>query len=201
MIGLFSINTNKYTNKNCTALSSHKNNNLVCKNCYVNNITKRYKDMTPAYQHNSEILTTRILTSEEIKNLSREIMNYSIFRFESFGDLNNEIQLINYINIAKACKWTKFGLWTKHFKIVLDYFKKGFKMPKNITLVLSAPFKDQALKEGFVNLFKKYHSRVITFTVLKDKNDPRINCGKRKCIECRNCYDSKKPVDVYELIK
>lgn len=200
MEGLLSLSTNKYTNKNCIALMENKNPDLICHSCFVDKTAKQYKDLTPSLQDNSDLLTARILNKEEIKNISKKIMNSIIFRFEAFGGLNNEIQLINYINIAKKCKYTKFGLWTKHFKVVMDYFKKGGKLPKNITLVLSAPFKNNELNNMFVEGFKKYHKRVITFTVMTT-NSSIINCGKRKCIECRNCYDSKRPHNVYELIK
>lgn len=200
MEGIPSISTNKYTNENCLAMMKNENQKLICHSCFVDKTTKMYKDLTPSLQRNSDILTKRLLTNDELKELSKSVINSVIFRFESFGDLNNGVQLINYINLAKICKYTSFGLWTKHFKIVKEFFKKGGKFPKNVTLVLSSPFKDEELNILFVNGFKKYHSRVITFTVMTDESD-LINCGKRKCIECRNCYDSKKPHNVYEQIK
>ena len=201
MEGIPSISTNKFLNENCKAMMNSDNPNCICKHCYVDRVTARYKDLEPCLTHNQGILTTRILNKGEIKSLSKFFLNTTIVRFESFGDLNNEIQLINYMNLARACKYTKFALFTKHFKIVLGYFKNGNKMPSNVTLVLSSPFTDYTLNEGLVNTFKKYHSRVITFTVTKDKANPGINCGKRKCIECRNCYDSRFPHNVIELIK
>lgn len=201
MEGIPSISTNKYTNENCQKLMNSTNQNLICKSCFVDKVARMYKDVEIALQHNSDILTKRILTKEEIKEFSKAFINNIIVRFESFGDLNNEIQLINYNNIAKACKYTKFALWTKHFSIVREYLKKGNKLASNITLVLSSPFLDRELNKQFVDAFKKYHKRTITFTVTKDKNNPNINCGGRKCLTCRNCYDSKNPKDVIELIK
>lgn len=196
-----SISTNKRLNENCKKLCNSSKDNIICKKCYVEKTIEFRKDIEPCLTHNHNILTTRVLNESEIKKLSNSIKNYSIFRFESFGDLNNETQLINYLNIANACKNTKFGLFTKHYKIVLNYFKKGYKMPKNVTLILSSPFIDNTLNNNFIDMFKKYHNRVISFNVISDKQNPSINCGKLKCIDCRNCYDSKKPHDVIELLK
>lgn len=201
MEGIPSLSTNKYTNENCIKLMNSKKENIICKHCFVDKVTKRFGDLTPALEHNSQILTKRALTNKEIKRLSEVLGNALIFRFESFGDLNNEIQLINYVNIARAYPKTKFGLFTKHFAIVLNYFKNGLRFPKNITLVLSAPFINEGLNNSFVDIFKKYHSRIITFSVTNDKKNPNINCGKKKCIDCRNCYDAKKPKNVIELLK
>lgn len=196
-----SISTDKLMNENCKAMMNSDNPNCICKYCYVDRTFKMYKDLEPALISNTKILTSRILTRAEIRNLAKYFCNTSIVRFESFGDLNNEIQLINYVNLARACSHTRFALFTKHFNIVREYFNKGNRFPDNITLVLSSPFMDYTLNETFVNIFKKYHKRVITFTVTKDKHNKGINCGKRKCVECRNCYDSRFPHNVIELVK
>lgn len=196
-----SISTDKLKNKKCRALMESANPDCICKYCYVDKVFDRYKDLEPALINNTDILTTRLLSKSEIKAISTYFSNTTIVRFESFGDLNNLIQLENYVNIAKAAKYTKFGLFTKHYSIVKAYFKSGKKFPSNITLVLSSPFIDYELNTMLVNSFKKYHTKTITFTVTRDKTNPGINCGKRKCIECRNCYDSRNPKNVIELLK
>ncbi len=201
MEGIPSVSTNKFLNENCKRMMNSENPDCICKYCYVDRVTARYKDLEPCLTHNTEILTSRILTRDEIKAFSKFFLNTTIVRFESFGDLNNEIQLINYMNLARQCKHTKFALFTKHFKIVHEFFRNGNKMPDNVTLVLSSPFMDYQLNDALVATFKKYHNRVITFTVTKDKHNKGINCGKRKCVECRNCYDARFPHNVIELVK
>jgi len=196
-----SISTDKLMNGNCRAMMNSSDPNCICKYCYVDKVFSRYKDLEPALINNTNILTKRLLTKSELTEIRKYFSNTSIVRFESFGDLNNEVQLQNYVAIARACVHTKFALFTKHFRIVMSYFKSGKRFPSNITLVLSSPFTDYELQKTFVESFKKYHGRVITFTVTKDKTHTGINCGKRKCVECRNCYDSKRPHDVLELIK
>jgi hypothetical protein len=159
-----------------------------------------YPRLEKSLENNTAILT-RELTFAEVKEIAKFFLNTSIARFESFGDLNNEIQLINYIRIARAARHTKFALFTKQYSIVKKYFESGKRFPDNVTLVLSSPFIDYTLTESLVNSFKQYHRRVITFTVTRDKENPSINCGKRRCVECRNCYDAKTPKNVIELIK
>jgi hypothetical protein len=159
-----------------------------------------YPRLEKSLENNTAILT-RELTFDEIKEIAKFFLNTSIVRFESFGDLNSEVQLLNYIRIARAAKHTKFALFTKQYAIVRKYFESGKRFPDNVTLILSSPFIDHTLAEPFVNYFKQYHRRVITFTVTRDKENPSINCGKRKCVECRNCYDAKNPKNVIEFIK
>jgi hypothetical protein len=159
-----------------------------------------YPALEKSLENNTAILT-RELTFSEIKEIAKCFLNTSIVRFESFGDLNNETQLLNYIRIARAARHTRFALFTKQYSIVRKYFESGKRFPDNVTLILSSPFIDHVLTESFVDAFKQYHRRVITFTVTRDKDNPGINCGKRRCIECRNCYDAKNPKSVIELIK
>lgn len=203
MQGIPSISTSKYLNPNCMALA--QNPNTICAHCYVDKYTKLYKNLLPCLEHNTQLLTSRLLDNNELQKISMFFANTLIARFESFGDIINDIQLSNYCNIAKVCKYTHFSLWTKHYAIVLAWFRQGNKMPNNMTLILSSPLLDQNIKnDGMDNLkneFKKYHKDVITFTVTSDKNNPCVNCGGRQCVTCRNCYDKQKKCDVVELLK
>jgi hypothetical protein len=159
-----------------------------------------YPRLEKSLENNTAILT-RELTFAEIKEIAKTFANTAIVRFESFGDLNNEIQLLNYIRIARAARHTKFALFTKQYNIVRKYFESGKRFPDNVTLILSSPYIDHVLSEALVNNFKQYHRRVITFTVTRDKENPGINCGQRRCVDCRNCYDAKNPKNVIEFIK
>lgn len=200
MEGIPSISTNKYTNENCIKLMNNHNNNTICKFCFVDKVANQYKTLTNALQNNTGILTTRLLSKNEIARLV-DIQNRLYVRFESFGDLNNEIQLLNYCNIAKFYKLTNFALWTKHFNILIKFFKNGHKLPKNLTLVLSAPLINKGLNKLLVEKIKTHHKNTITFEVVSDANTPGINCGGRKCMDCLNCYKPGKKHNVIELLK
>ena len=196
-----SISTNKRLNEHCKAMSESCNPDCICTHCYVDKTMAMYPKLEGSLTNNTNILAKRELTSSEIKEIAKVFINTSIVRFESFGDLNNETQLLNYIRIARAARHTRFALFSKQYKVILDYFKSGKRFPDNVTLILSSPFIDHVLHSSFVDQFKQYHRRVITFTVTRDKENPAINCGKRRCVECRNCYDARAPRDVVEYIK
>lgn len=199
MQGIPSISTNKYTNCNCLKMS--KLNGCICSKCYVDGVAKRYPNLIQALQHNTEVITARILTGAELQVLSKHFANTLICRFEAFGDLNNETQIINYSNIARACKYTKFALFTKQFGLLLNWFRNGGRLPNNITVVLSTPYINTEIYNEKLELFKAYHERTIIFSVVDDPNNKKINCGGRKCLECRNCYDAENPHNVTELLK
>lgn len=196
-----SISTNKKLNEHCMKMSCSDNPDCICTHCYVDKTMAMYPRLEGSLTNNTKILAGRELTTSEIQEIVKVFANTSIVRFESFGDLNNETQLINYIRIARAARHTKFALFTKQYQIVKKYFEDGHRFPDNVTLILSSPYIDHVLHESFVKTFKQYHRRVITFTVTRDKTNPAINCGKRRCVECRNCYDARKPKDVVEYIK
>ena len=195
-----SISTSKKLNANCQKMSCSDNTDCICKYCYADKTMAMYPRLADSLENNTKILT-RELTFAEVKQIAQYFVNIAIARFESFGDLNNETQLLNYIRIARAARHTKFALFTKQYSIVKKYFESGKRFPDNVTLVLSSPYIDHVLAEPLVATFKQYHRRVITFTVTRDKENPGINCGQRRCVQCRNCYDARQPKNVIEYIK
>ena len=199
MENISSLGTNKNNNKNCLRLSS--NSKTICSKCY----TKKSFGMYPALENalnRNEFLKYRLLDAEEIKQLSF-LKNQCVFRFESFGDIDTITQLQNYNNIASAYKNCVFGLWSKNYFILLKYFRSGFKLSKNINLILSSPFLNTPISNMFIDTIKKYHKKVISFTVYDKthKQDQKINCGGKKCIDCLNCYNKNKIQNVNEILK
>lgn len=204
MEGLRSLSTYKNFNENCKRLAQNKLS--ICSHCYVDKNIKRYSTkegnaLENALVDNHKLLTSRLLTKEEIIRLN--LFNDVYFRFESFGDLNNEIQLRNYVNIAKHYKNTNFALFTKHYNIVYKFVKEN-KMPNNINLVLSGIFLNNPFNTAIVDYIKKYHKNTITFVVYDEETaeetNTRINCQK-KCNTCLNCYKKGKKFDVVEKLK
>lgn len=195
-----SISTSKKLNANCQKMSCSDNVDCICRYCYADKTMAMYPRLADSLENNTRILT-RELTFAEVRKIAQYFVNIAIARFESFGDLNNETQLLNYIRIARAARHTKFALFTKQYSIVKKYFESGKRFPDNVTLVLSSPYIDHVLAEPLVASFKQYHRRVITFTVTRDHENPGINCGQRRCVQCRNCYDARQPKNVIEYIK
>lgn len=193
MSGMQSLSTSCMTNKFCKIYS--KDPNKVCSKCFAQTQMKMYKNMNSCFSRNADVLTNRILNKEEMP-----LINASFFRFESFGDLHNETQLINYFNICKANKATRFALWTKNAFIVDSVIKSGHKKPSNLNIILSSHYLNRVCD------YEKYEWVDRVFTVYtKDyikENDVKINCGAESCLACKKCYiKSKNTLLINELLK
>lgn len=202
MTGNMSFSTCCIDNWFCTARA--KNPDCICAHCYAENMQKMYHDQRLKNQRNFELFTMFKLPAAAMP-----FINAAIFRFESFGDLANKTQLINYFTLCNANSRTTFTIWTKNWFIVRDVINAGYKKPKNLIIICSSPFLNKPARD----LFKKYNWIDKIFTVysldhmlnagmsLKDI-DKFINCGGRKCIDCQRCYNlTNKQKEVNELLK
>lgn len=193
MNGMQSLSTSCLCNKNC--LSRVENSNLVCSHCYAQRQMKMYKNLEKCLKKNTEILTANLLTDEEIP-----LINAAFFRFESFGDLNNEVQIVNYFRICKRNKHVKFALWTKNPWIIAEAINNGESKPRNLQIVYSSPYLDKC-----DNKLNKYPFIDKIFTVYtKDyikANNIEINCGAKSCLSCHKCYIKSKEIYINEKCK
>lgn len=139
----------------------------------------RYKTLNEATTRNAEILTASVLPAEVLP-----LIPSRYFRFESFGDLINVNQVINYFNIARKNPDTLCALWTKNPHIVAKAIAAGHDKPENLQIVLSSPLINKPIKAT------KYAFISKVFTVY-DKEAAKavnINCGARSCLACGRCY-------------
>lgn len=191
MEGMQSLSTCALCNPNC-----NKNRNIdgsICKRCYACTMEKRFSNMTKSLINNGEILSSRILDASELPRI-----NASFFRFEAFGDLINANQLVNYINICKKNPFTRFALWTKHFMVADEVFcKMGIEKPQNLQMVASSLMINQPIKRP---TWADTTFTVWSNTEEAEKNGAKINCGKKKCIDCLSCYIGSCH-EVNELLK
>lgn len=193
MDSINSMSTPRTDNPYC--IERAKDPNSVCHVCYAIRSLKRYKNLESALKRNEELLTKGLMEWDDLPRIYDRF-----FRFESFGDLFNEIHFINYIRIAQKNPETNFALWTKNIEIVNRVFDSGeWVKPENLFIIISS--KDLNKKE---DLSKFPHADKV-FTVYNKKfaaeHDIEINCGKRKCIECRLCYTKNKVTEISELVK
>ena len=138
--GMKSIGTCCANNKFC--LARQKDKDGVCCHCYANTYMKMRKALKDHLIGNGEILKSKILQGSEIP-----VTNDLIYRFEAFGDIENETQLINYVNICNRNPYTAFGLWTKNYAICDRVFnKKGIAKPDNLSLIVSSLKMNEAIK-------------------------------------------------------
>ena len=199
MEGLKSLSTSVLLNPNCQ--KNRKILGSICSHCYAHNLAEMYSGLAERLVRNTEQLTKSILPIEELPDLTGE----TIFRLEAFGDLNNEIQLENYINIAKKNPTVQVTLYTKMYGLVYKYFKEH-DVPDNFVLILSSllinkkidltPMKETGkFRIGQLKSFTVYSGEFIR------KNDIKINCGAKSCNKCRICYLRNEIEDVAEILK
>lgn len=179
MNSLFSISTSCLMNKWCEM--RRKNGDMICAACF--------SARQQGYQHtlaDKLVRNTVFLSNIELNDDDIPFIGNDMFRFESFGDLNNTIQYVNYYKMAKANKHAKCALWTKNPWIVQE---AGLPKLDNLVLVYSSPYinKEAKLPDGFDKVFTVYDK--------SHKDSVEINCGARSCRTCGRCY--KRDSDVY----
>ena len=195
MKGINSIGTSCAENTFC--LERRKNGDSVCSHCYAATYMKMRKTLQQHLAENANILTTRLLKTNEIP-----VTNAQVFRFESFGDLYNTTHLANYVLICERNPFTKFALWTKNTWVLDELFNKnGIKKPDNLSIVVSSPLLNTEMnldreKFKFVDhLFTVYDKKFIA------DNNVNVNCGANNCLGCQLCYHRDTDFYVREKLK
>lgn len=191
MAGMVSLSTAVTTNDRCAKNAMVPGS--ICEKCFAAKQMKFYPGMEKPMVENQRILTTSILPMEKLP-----IINNLYFRFEAFGDLNNDIQVINYFNICKKNPGVKFALWTKNPDLIQLAINQGHEKPQNLNIILSSLF---------INI-ERVHSYAFVdkvFTVY----DPQyirsqgvdINCGAKNCFSCGLCYEKNNVKIINEKLK
>lgn len=191
MAGMASISTAVTTNERCRKNAQIKGS--ICEKCFAAKQMKIFPSMEKPMVENQRILTSEILPAEKLP-----IINHIYFRFESFGDLNNATQVINYFNICKKNPRVKFALWTKNPDYIAEAIRGGHDKPENLNIVLSSLFinKERANPFPFVDkVFTVYDADHIA------AHDTSINCGAKNCFSCGLCYEKNGVTVINEKLK
>ena len=170
---------------------------MICKECYANASLDYRKNCRDSYGANTAVITSVIIPIEDIPYI---VSPSGYFRFESHGDLINEIQVVNYFNMARYNPHLKCALWTKNPWIIRKAFEKyDIEKPENLVIVGSSYFVNKAMEMSaytFIDkIFTVYESAYAT------ENGIEINCGLRQCAECGRCYENYGGRYVNELPK
>ena len=196
MENLKSISTSCQMCKRCKARAEIKG--TICSHCYADTYLKLRPTLRKALERNTELLTERQLEETEIPKI------YDLyFRFESFGDLHNEVQFENYLSIVKANSETTFTIWTKNPDIMHNVFKGNANAkPKNLIIVFSGLWTDKAntIPKEYEYFIDKVFN-VWTSETIANENGKAVNCGKRHCMDCRLCYTHNEVKEINELLK
>lgn len=191
MAGMASISTAVTTNERCKKNAQIKGS--ICEMCYAAKQMKFYPSMEKPMVENQRILTSDILPMEKLPRI-----NNIYFRFESFGDLNNHIQAINYFRICYKNPKVKFALWTKNPDYIAEAIAAGYEKPENLNIVLSSLFINKERKNVFDfvdKVFTVYDEKFI------DEHGININCGARNCFTCGLCYEKNGISVINEKLK
>ena len=127
MAGIVSLSTAVTTNERCAKNAQIPGS--ICAKCFAERQMKRFPSMEKPMVENQRILTSDILPMEKLPRI-----NNIYFRFESFGDLNNHIQVINYFRICYKNPKVKFALWTKNPDYIAEAIAAGYEKPENLNI-------------------------------------------------------------------
>lgn len=192
MKGMASLSTSCQINQRCAKNAKVKGS--ICEKCYAQRMFNLWKTMRPAMENNFRILTTQIIPIEDLP-----VLNYSIFRIESFGDIANTIHAINYLNLIKKNPQTFFGWWTKNPDFIAKALKEtGYEKPDNCNILRSSLFINKPIKAYYPFVDKVF--TVYDKTTIATKGI-EINCGARSCLKCRKCYEKNDIINVNEQLK
>lgn len=199
MAGMYSISTACTLNEYCIRRS--KNPDSICANCFAQSMFKNpwYKWTLKRCEHNTHVLTTSILDVDDLP-----LINAFAFRFESFGDLQNSTQCINYFNICRLNPRVTFALWTKNPFIIANAIRDGHAKPANLIIIYSSPLKDKPVSLAKIQSVFPFVDKVFTVWTTKDKaakHNVSINCGARACLKCLRCYTNGGDNEIAELLK
>lgn len=195
MEGMTSINTSTLENPFCESMS--KIEGSVCSECYARRQLTYQHTTANKYTESTMDLTSRLLSFEEIPTVFNE---NGCIRLESFGELHNEIQVMNYFAICRRNPDMNFALWTKRPEIIDKVLKSGISKPENLNIIWSTLMINGTPEIGKYDFVDGY------FTVYSaeyaEEHNIQINCGLRKCVECLECYDAHDGIFIInELLK
>ena len=198
MEGMTGISTLVKLNPFCKLNQCNKDS--VCYHCYAENVRK-----TTAYKMalNTYVLCTYKFSFDQIP-----FLNCLYFRFESFADILNDTQVINYMNIAFKNPHVKKAIWTKRESILYRVLMQRFngKKPENLFIVVSSlklNVINTDVKERYIlanNVYMIDHVFTVFTAKYAIENNIAIHCINNKCIACGRCY-SISEFYVNEVVK
>ena len=183
--GINSISTAVFLYRQCAINASIPGS--ICAHCYARKYAGMRPELARKLELNYVLFTTCIIPVELLP-----VINARYFRIESFGDVNNKIQCINYFNLCYKNPAVIFGIWTKNPHLYRGAIAAGYKKPENSVFQLSGLFEnmtDADVKKIYGHN-KDIADRVFIVYSLEyiKENNININCGGKCCLGCLNCY-------------
>ena len=187
--GFRAISTNTITNKFCIKMNAAKAE-TICKHCYSHTMLKSYrKNMAPALQRNSDLLSSRPLEPNEVP-----VILDAVFRFDAHGELINEMHLYNLMTIAERNPHCTFSLWTKR-KDIVQNCRVTRPVPANMIFIYSNPKIGKIMDVPPLGFHKTFNN------VPEDQDVDRQNCTGQQCKNCLLCYRHDTTDTIVEKVK
>ena len=168
----------------------------ICSHCYSETQQKTQLALQDRNTINGIILRNIIIPVWAWKkHFKREHLS-KFFRIESFGDVANKTQAVNYINFMKAFPRIHFAVWSKNIGIWNFAFIQEGK-PANCSFVYSC----NKVNNCELHMLQTYSFIDYIFTVYDKKyislHNITITCGGRSCMhDCikrkTGCYFPRK---------
>ena len=205
MQDIYSISTCCLCNGNCkrnrSLPDSDAGNGCICRDCFAVDTQKQYNALRDHTVYNSAILAAVVLPMDALP-----LLTVDICRLESFGDLINKTQAINYINIARKNPRTVCTLWTKNPDIMDAAIKEAGK-PSNMILIVSSHYKNEIAEARYSwidHIFTVWDSREKAAAAGITINCRAIVNGEEhdRCRLCMRCYTlNNSDFYIHELLK
>lgn len=189
---------------NCFCLDRMKDNDSICLHCYAGTQQKQQLALQDNNTINGVILRNIVIPAKYWKKYINPADITKYFRFESFGDIANKTQALNYIEFCRAFPKVHFAVWTKNTGIWFFAFQQAGK-PANLSYIVSSNkvnyCEDWRLNSdiNINHIFTVYDKKHI------QEYDTKINCGGRACLECikkhKACYFTDTETIINEQLK
>lgn len=203
MNGMISISTSPLKNERCKARAACQDCNCICTHCYSNAMMDKYDALSVKLAANTDALTSEIIPGYELPEINPGRHPYG--RIEAFGDLVNETQVINYLDIIAVNPGVHFAWWTKNPDLIKAALITGeYVIPENVTIIYSNPIIDREIDINKLRQVYPFINKVFTVWSTKEAADAvgrGINCGARHCMSCGLCYEPNNVEYVNELLK
>ena len=205
MENIASVSTCCLCNGHCRANRNKPNsaagNECICRDCFAVDTQSQYDALRNHTVYNSAILSAIVLNPETLPRFITDVV-----RLESFGDLINKTQAINYLNICRVNPLVTFTIWTKNPDILDAAIKEGGK-PDNLICIVSSHYKNEIAAANYSwidHIFTVWDSREKAAAAGVTINCRAIVDGVEhdKCRLCMRCY-TRGNADYYihELLK
>ena len=163
--------------------------NSICEECYAKKGRYVFKNVQDAMYRRLKALNNPawIDSMAFLMNNKKKgkVKGLKYFRWHDSGDLQSVRHLHMIVEVAKKSPNTQHWLPTRETETVSNAIKRGLKIPKNLTIRLSAMKFDGKAPE---NMARKYGLQV-SGASKKDSWTCPASLQKGECRDCRQCWD------------